>query len=146
MYDSLDWRRQHCNYLENTKFINVPELSESKSTQPPATEARILFALQHFLWKIISYRIELSAFNSALKKISLDHHSTCNFLWMKLGFLSSAFKTSKLGEKKKKSKAKCHGCKNGLNNFWWHLYVPRKITVLAEVLCLVTDQLSKKDD
>uniref|UniRef100_A0A8B9VNU6 Sperm associated antigen 17 n=1 Tax=Anas zonorhyncha TaxID=75864 RepID=A0A8B9VNU6_9AVES len=38
MYDSLDWRRQHCNYLENTKFINVPELSESKSTQPPATE------------------------------------------------------------------------------------------------------------
>ncbi|KAM9204551.1 sperm-associated antigen 17 [Mergus octosetaceus] len=38
MYDSLDWRRQHCNYLENTKFINVPELSESKSTRPPATE------------------------------------------------------------------------------------------------------------
>uniref|UniRef100_G1NN56 Sperm associated antigen 17 n=1 Tax=Meleagris gallopavo TaxID=9103 RepID=G1NN56_MELGA len=35
MYDCIDWRRQHCNYLENTKFINVPELSESKSTQPP---------------------------------------------------------------------------------------------------------------
>uniref|UniRef100_A0A8C2YEW1 Sperm associated antigen 17 n=1 Tax=Coturnix japonica TaxID=93934 RepID=A0A8C2YEW1_COTJA len=34
MYDCIDWRRQHCNYLENTKFINVPELSESKSTQP----------------------------------------------------------------------------------------------------------------
>ncbi|XP_040563022.1 sperm-associated antigen 17 isoform X2 [Gallus gallus] len=35
MYDCIDWRRQHCNYLESTKFINVPELSESKSTQPP---------------------------------------------------------------------------------------------------------------
>ncbi|KAM6290429.1 sperm-associated antigen 17 [Porphyrio hochstetteri] len=42
MYDCLDWRRQHFNYLENTKFIKVPALSESKSTQPPATEARIL--------------------------------------------------------------------------------------------------------
>ncbi|XP_065598229.1 sperm-associated antigen 17 [Cyrtonyx montezumae] len=38
MYDCIDWRRQHRNYLENTKFINVPELSESKSTQPPVTK------------------------------------------------------------------------------------------------------------
>ncbi|PKK30587.1 sperm associated antigen 17 [Columba livia] len=40
MYDCLDWRRQHCNYLENTKFINVAALSESKSTQPPVTEVQ----------------------------------------------------------------------------------------------------------
>uniref|UniRef100_A0A669QRP4 Sperm associated antigen 17 n=1 Tax=Phasianus colchicus TaxID=9054 RepID=A0A669QRP4_PHACC len=40
MYDCIDWRRQHCNYLENTKFINVPELSESKSTQPPITPSK----------------------------------------------------------------------------------------------------------
>ncbi|XP_009458821.1 PREDICTED: sperm-associated antigen 17 [Nipponia nippon] len=40
MYDCLDWRRQHCNYLENTKFVNVPALSESKSTQPPVTEVQ----------------------------------------------------------------------------------------------------------
>ncbi|KAM9277713.1 LOW QUALITY PROTEIN: sperm-associated antigen 17 [Cariama cristata] len=39
MYDCLDWRRQYCNYLENTKFINVPALSESKSTQPPVQPA-----------------------------------------------------------------------------------------------------------
>ncbi|XP_052649829.1 sperm-associated antigen 17 [Harpia harpyja] len=40
MYDCLDWRRQHCNYLENTKFINVSALSESKSTQPSVTEVQ----------------------------------------------------------------------------------------------------------
>nr|XP_030122486.3 sperm-associated antigen 17 [Taeniopygia guttata] len=38
MYDCLDWRRQYCNYLENTKLINVPVLPESKSTQPPSAE------------------------------------------------------------------------------------------------------------
>ncbi|KAM6310118.1 LOW QUALITY PROTEIN: sperm-associated antigen 17 [Aegotheles albertisi] len=40
MYDCLDWRRQHCNYLKNTKFVNVPALSESKWPQPPVTEVQ----------------------------------------------------------------------------------------------------------
>ncbi|XP_015485401.1 sperm-associated antigen 17 isoform X1 [Parus major] len=38
MYDCLDWRRQHCNYLENTKFINVLAFPECKSTQPSSLE------------------------------------------------------------------------------------------------------------
>ncbi|XP_010017219.1 PREDICTED: sperm-associated antigen 17, partial [Nestor notabilis] len=42
MYDCLDWRRQHHNYLENTKFINVPALSERKLTQPPEFEVQSL--------------------------------------------------------------------------------------------------------
>ncbi|KAM9565464.1 sperm-associated antigen 17 [Guaruba guarouba] len=42
MYDCLDWRRQHRNYLENTKFTNVPALSESKLTQPPEFEVQSL--------------------------------------------------------------------------------------------------------
>uniref|UniRef100_A0A8V5FH93 Uncharacterized protein n=1 Tax=Melopsittacus undulatus TaxID=13146 RepID=A0A8V5FH93_MELUD len=39
MYDCLDWRRQHRNYLENIKFTNVPALSESKLTQPRESES-----------------------------------------------------------------------------------------------------------
>ncbi|XP_030327824.1 sperm-associated antigen 17 isoform X3 [Strigops habroptila] len=42
MYDCLDWRRQHRNYLENTKFINVPALSERKLTQPAEFEVQSL--------------------------------------------------------------------------------------------------------
>uniref|UniRef100_F7DM61 Sperm associated antigen 17 n=1 Tax=Monodelphis domestica TaxID=13616 RepID=F7DM61_MONDO len=31
IYDSLDWRRQHQNYLENMKLINVPQVVTEKS-------------------------------------------------------------------------------------------------------------------
>ncbi|XP_051464972.1 sperm-associated antigen 17 [Apus apus] len=40
MYDCLDWRRQHCNYLKNTRFINVTALTERKLTQPPGNEVQ----------------------------------------------------------------------------------------------------------
>lgn len=63
MYNCLDWRRQHRNYLENTKFTNVPTLSERKLTQPPEFEARILL----YLSRITSCRLEMPVFNSVLK-------------------------------------------------------------------------------
>ncbi|XP_036623006.1 sperm-associated antigen 17 [Trichosurus vulpecula] len=30
IYDSLDWRRQHVNYLENMRLINVPQVSSDR--------------------------------------------------------------------------------------------------------------------
>ncbi|XP_072500601.1 sperm-associated antigen 17 isoform X2 [Notamacropus eugenii] len=31
IYDSLDWRRQHLNYLENMRLINVPQVTSDKA-------------------------------------------------------------------------------------------------------------------
>ncbi|XP_068945377.1 sperm-associated antigen 17 [Petaurus breviceps papuanus] len=31
IYDSLDWRRQHLNYLENMRLINVPQVSSERA-------------------------------------------------------------------------------------------------------------------
>uniref|UniRef100_A0A8C0F2N9 Sperm associated antigen 17 n=1 Tax=Bubo bubo TaxID=30461 RepID=A0A8C0F2N9_BUBBB len=66
MYDCLDWRRQHCNYLENTKFINVPALSERKSTQPRVTEEEDFF---------LATSVDMRYYNDLLSQIPEEYFS-----------------------------------------------------------------------
>uniref|UniRef100_A0A8C3BRC2 Sperm associated antigen 17 n=1 Tax=Cairina moschata TaxID=8855 RepID=A0A8C3BRC2_CAIMO len=72
MYDSLDWRRQHCNYLENTKFINVPELSESKSTQPPGTPSKKKGQEE---FPVLAASMDMRYYNDLLNQIPEEYFS-----------------------------------------------------------------------
>ncbi|XP_041115927.1 sperm-associated antigen 17 [Polyodon spathula] len=41
IYDSLDWRRQHQNYLKNMKLVNIPEVSKGgQQRQLPSAEVQ----------------------------------------------------------------------------------------------------------
>ncbi|KAM4904596.1 sperm-associated antigen 17 [Sylvia borin] len=86
MYDCLDWRRQHCNYLENTKFFNVSLLPESKSTQPseaeeqptpvpPMTPTKKKGKPEEILPTVVLSGMEMRYYNDLLSKIPEEYFS-----------------------------------------------------------------------
>uniref|UniRef100_A0A8C3XEZ3 Uncharacterized protein n=1 Tax=Cyanoderma ruficeps TaxID=181631 RepID=A0A8C3XEZ3_9PASS len=74
MYDCLDWRRQHCNYLENTKFFNVSMLPESKSIQPSVVVVRP-FSPSGEETSILFLPVDMRYYNDLLSQVPEEYFS-----------------------------------------------------------------------
>uniref|UniRef100_A0A8C0AU22 Uncharacterized protein n=1 Tax=Buteo japonicus TaxID=224669 RepID=A0A8C0AU22_9AVES len=65
MYDCLDWRRQHCNYLENTKFINVQPASQLTASKKKGQEEASYLATS----------VDMRYYNDLLSQIPEEYFS-----------------------------------------------------------------------
>ncbi|KAF2981635.1 hypothetical protein EK904_001097, partial [Melospiza melodia maxima] len=77
MYDCLDWRRQHCNYLENTKFINEQPAPQMSPTRKRGRQEEILptIVLSEKETSILFPSVDMRYYNDLLYQIPEEYFS-----------------------------------------------------------------------